>query len=138
MSFFALITHPYVGLGHPIGNGSHLTGCFNHHPLLMSGRFGSPRIPSPASLTWRAAQLLGGAILFKDYIAEAAICAGESMLPTLRSNGDVLLVEKVSTTFRLIKRGDVVVCVSPSDPDKLICKRVIGLVSRIVIGTLNT
>jgi inner membrane protease subunit 1 len=93
----------------------------------MASRLSS-RLPSTSTVTWRVAQALGAAILFKDYIAECAVCAGDSMLPTLRSEGNVLLVEKLSTTFRTIKRGDVVVCVSPEDPDKLICKRVIGLV----------
>jgi signal peptidase I len=102
----------------------------------MASRFASPRLPSVAFLTWRAAQIVGGAILFKDYVAEAALCTGESMLPTLRNEGDVLLVEKISSTLRLVRRGDVVVCVSPSDPDKLICKRVIGLVSSAAIFNL--
>lgn len=86
------------------------------------------QLPSSRAFAWRVAQFLGAAILFKDYVAEAALCSGESMLPTVRSEGDMLLVEKVGVAFRAIKRGDVVVCVSPSDPDKLICKRVIGLV----------
>ncbi|PJF17253.1 hypothetical protein PSACC_02931 [Paramicrosporidium saccamoebae] len=76
----------------------------------MASRFTSPRLPSVTSLTWRVAQIVGGAILFKDYVAEAALCAGESMLPTLRNEGDVLLVEKISSTLRLVRRGDVVVC----------------------------
>lgn len=94
----------------------------------MTSRFSGARLSSTGSLTWRIVQFVGGAILFKDYVAEAALCAGESMLPTLNSEGDILLVEKLGTTLRTIKRGDVVVCTSPSDPDKLICKRVIGMV----------
>lgn len=78
--------------------------------------------------TWKVAKILGGAILFKDYVGEFAQCAGESMLPTLRNEGDMLFVEKVSIALKTIKRGDVVVCMSPQNPDKLICKRVIGLV----------
>lgn len=74
------------------------------------------------------AQLAGAMVLLKDYVAEAALCKGDSMLPTLRSEGDVVLVEKISTPLRALKRGDVVVCVSPSDPEKLICKRLIALV----------
>ena len=56
-------------------------------------------------------------------------CSGESMLPTIESEGEAILVEKVSVLLRSIKRGDIVVCTSPSDPDKLICKRVVGLVN---------
>lgn len=96
-------------------------------------------IPRVSILAWRFAQLAATTILFKDYIAEAAVCSGESMLPTLRSEGDILLVEKVSSTLQTICRNDVIVCVSPEDPTKLICKRVIGMVrfSRAEIFTVN-
>jgi inner membrane protease subunit 1 len=86
------------------------------------------KIPTVRQFAWRVSQILGAAVLFKDYVAEAALSSGESMLPTMRVSGDVLLVEKLSTAFRSIKRGDVLVCVSPEDPNKLICKRVIGIV----------
>lgn len=87
------------------------------------------------SIVWKVTQLVGAAVLFKDYIAEGALCSGESMLPTLNSKGDVVLVEKISPAFKCIKRGDCVVCVSPEDPDKLICKRIIGLVHVILLNT---
>lgn len=53
------------------------------------------------------------------------------MLPTLRSSGDVVLVEKLSLSSyvqhpHIIKKGDIVVCTSPQEPKKIICKRVIG------------
>lgn len=85
-------------------------------------------IPRASTLAWRFAQLAAATILFKDYVAEAAVCSGESMLPTLQSEGEVLLVEKVSPALQTICRGDVIVCASPEDPTKLICKRVIGMV----------
>lgn len=75
-------------------------------------------------------QIGGGAVLFKDYIGEVAFCSGDSMLPTLRSAGDILYVDKTSIFVQNIRTGDVVVCASPSDPDRLICKRVMGTVSK--------
>lgn len=89
-------------------------------------------MPTVGPVVIRVAQILGAAVLFKDYVAEAAVCSGDSMLPTLRSQGDMLLIEKLSTAFGSIRRGDVVVCASPSDPTKLICKRVIGLENDLV------
>lgn len=86
---------------------------------------------------WKVAKVLGGAILFRDYVGEFAQCAGESMLPTLRSKGDMLFVEKVSPALKRIRRGDIVVCVSPNDPDKLICKRVIGLVPLPLLSVIH-
>lgn len=50
------------------------------------------------------------------------------MLPTIASEGEFILVEKMSISLKRIERGDVVVLTSPDDPDKLICKRVVGLV----------
>lgn len=50
------------------------------------------------------------------------------MLPTIANEGEFILVEKLSVPMKKIQRGDVVVLTSPEDSDKLICKRVIGLV----------
>jgi len=83
---------------------------------------------SSKKLGWRIAQTVGAAILFKDYVAEVAVCTGESMLPTIRDSGDMVLVEKVSLSLGSLSRGDVVVCASPFDSNRLICKRIIGLV----------
>lgn len=47
------------------------------------------------------------------------------MLPTLRAKGDAILVEKMSVA---LNRGDVVVTISPNEPDKLICKRIVAMV----------
>jgi inner membrane protease subunit 1 len=49
------------------------------------------------------------------------------MIPTLSATGDVLLVERLSTQFRKIRSGDVVMALSPENPRILVCKRVLGL-----------
>ncbi|TPX58759.1 hypothetical protein SpCBS45565_g07921 [Spizellomyces sp. 'palustris'] len=49
------------------------------------------------------------------------------MLPTFNIVGDIVVVEHVSRHYRKLDLGDVVVCVSPTDPQKAICKRVLGL-----------
>jgi mitochondrial inner membrane protease subunit 1 len=48
------------------------------------------------------------------------------MEPTIRGKGDVVLVSKMFNA-RSLRRGDVTVCISPEDPNKFICKRIIGL-----------
>lgn len=50
------------------------------------------------------------------------------MLPTLRAKGDAILVEKMSVALRSLNRGDVIVTISPNEPDKLICKRIVAMV----------
>lgn len=49
------------------------------------------------------------------------------MLPTIKAKGEAILVEKLSVPLKNIKHGDVVIAVSPENPDKLVCKRVIGM-----------
>eukprot|EP00252_Welwitschia_mirabilis_P027292 TRINITY_DN932_c0_g1_i2.p1 TRINITY_DN932_c0_g1~~TRINITY_DN932_c0_g1_i2.p1 ORF type:complete len:104 (-),score=20.98 TRINITY_DN932_c0_g1_i2:433-744(-) len=53
------------------------------------------------------------------------------MQPTI-NDGELLLVEKLSTRFGRIKPGDIVLGISPENPRKLICKRVLGLEGDVV------
>mmetsp|Transcript_31083 Transcript_31083/g.35410 ORF Transcript_31083/g.35410 Transcript_31083/m.35410 type:complete len:180 (-) Transcript_31083:215-754(-) len=59
--------------------------------------------------------------LFKEYVFEFSQATGPSMIPTLRSNGNILFVNKLATEFSI---GDVVVAVSPKDPDMYVTKRI--------------
>ncbi|RKP35102.1 peptidase S24/S26A/S26B/S26C, partial [Dimargaris cristalligena] len=52
---------------------------------------------------------------------------GPSMLPTLHVQGDWLAYDRISHRMGWLKPGDVVLCVSPSDPNRLICKRLLGM-----------
>ncbi|TPX32675.1 hypothetical protein SeMB42_g07586 [Synchytrium endobioticum] len=59
---------------------------------------------------------------------EVKWCEGSSMLPTFNDKWDSLMVEKITWRFRRqLGVGDVVVFVSPLDPLRLVCKRLIGL-----------
>lgn len=56
---------------------------------------------------------------------------GPSMLPTISPAGDLVVIYKYGTVSECIRRisiGDVVVLVSPTDPYKILLKRLIGLV----------
>lgn len=48
------------------------------------------------------------------------------MEPTLYSN-NILLTERITARFHKPNRGDIVIAVSPTNPEQYICKRVIGL-----------
>ncbi|XP_020522376.1 mitochondrial inner membrane protease subunit 1 isoform X2 [Amborella trichopoda] len=52
---------------------------------------------------------------------------GPSMAPTLNNDGDVLIVERLSSRHGRIYPGDIVIACSPQNPNIKICKRVIGL-----------
>jgi signal peptidase I len=46
------------------------------------------------------------------------------MMPTFSPSGDLVLVEHMSQEIR---RDDIVIAVSPTDPTHTVCKRVVGL-----------
>ena len=47
------------------------------------------------------------------------------MEPTIVSN-DVVIAEKISQKFKMLKKGDLVIAKSPRRPDQFICKRIIA------------
>ncbi|KAJ7071312.1 signal peptidase I family protein [Mycena amicta] len=59
---------------------------------------------------------------------------GPSMLPTLAINGEAALENRWSIRWNpaSIKRGDLITVRSPSDPRRILCKRVIGLPGDII------
>ncbi|KAF9270413.1 LexA/Signal peptidase [Marasmius fiardii PR-910] len=67
--------------------------------------------------------------LFTDYVGGPYTMEGPSMLPTLANEGEIVIEDRL--TYRLwpnsFARGDLLVLKSPLDPNRIICKRVIGL-----------
>lgn len=49
------------------------------------------------------------------------------MLPTLNLTGDVILAEHLSHRFGKIGLGDIVLVRSPTDPTRMVTKRILGL-----------
>ncbi|RID68280.1 hypothetical protein BRARA_C00450 [Brassica rapa] len=66
------------------------------------------------------------------YIISSTHVQGPSMLPTLNLTGDVILAEHLSHRFGKIGLGDVVLVRSPTDPMKMVTKRVLGLEGHIL------
>ncbi|XP_063233387.1 mitochondrial inner membrane protease subunit 1 [Bacillus rossius redtenbacheri] len=60
-----------------------------------------------------------------EYVGDFVVCSGPSMEPTIVSD-DVLFTEHISPRLQLIKKGDIVISTSPSNPRINICKRVAG------------
>jgi signal peptidase I len=65
--------------------------------------------------------------ILNNYGLSSTLCQGPSMMPTLNPAGDVVLVEHVTTTLGWLERGHVVVAKSPTDPNAVVCKRILGL-----------
>ena len=53
------------------------------------------------------------------------------MLPTMAASGEYILENKLIDP-RKIKRGDLVTYLSPLDPTRIVCKRVVGLPGDII------
>eukprot|EP00126_Sphaerothecum_destruens_P011035 Sdes_comp20843_c0_seq1m17548 len=52
---------------------------------------------------------------------------GPSMMPTINSEGDILLIECISSRKKALKKGDIVISKSPSEPRNLLCKRITAM-----------
>ncbi|PIO65383.1 signal peptidase I [Teladorsagia circumcincta] len=69
------------------------------------------------------------------HVGELVICSGPSMHPTIH-DGDLVLAERLSVNNGNIHRGDIVGCLSPHEPEQLLCKRVVAKESDFVNSDL--
>lgn len=53
------------------------------------------------------------------------------MLPTFNMDGDIVAIEHLSKKFKKLTVGDVVVCISPVNPGRAVCKRILGMVNEL-------
>lgn len=58
-------------------------------------------------------------------------CIGPSMLPTFNMIGDIVVLEHFSPKLKRLEIGDVVVCISPTNPWRAVCKRILGMVNSL-------
>ena len=68
--------------------------------------------------------------IIKDQLYEISPTIGSSMFPTFDIIGDFVLLKKWQKDK--VQVGDVVSCVSPIEPGKLVLKRVIGMEGDVV------
>ena len=71
--------------------------------------------------------------IFVDYFYAIHGTWGASMVPTLSSLGDTVLISKYYRHGRGLKVGDIVSFVHPYDDDARACKRVIGMPGDFVL-----
>ena len=66
-------------------------------------------------------------ILFiNEYMFDLCILEGESMIPTFKPFGEIVLMEKFSQRLNLLKKGDIICLVNPTDSTMKLCKRIIA------------
>ncbi|KAL4709356.1 hypothetical protein ACJJTC_007088 [Scirpophaga incertulas] len=71
-----------------------------------------------------------------EYIGDFVMCSGPSMEPTLETN-NILLTEHISPRFHRLRRGDIVIAKSPTNPKQNICKRIVGMPGDSIKGHFN-
>jgi len=49
------------------------------------------------------------------------------MLPTFNMIGDIVVLEHFSPKLKRLEIGDVIVCISPTNPWRAVCKRILGM-----------
>ena len=65
--------------------------------------------------------------VMQTYAFDVTMCVGPSMLPTINSAGDIVLIDRMTHRLRDVVVGDVVLAKAPSDPSQTVCKRVRGV-----------
>jgi inner membrane protease subunit 1 len=77
---------------------------------------------------WQTVQVVCGLWLFERHVLSLTLSQGPSMQPTLREQGDVLLLDRAyPSAARPVSVGDVVVCESSDQENYSIVKRVVGV-----------
>jgi inner membrane protease subunit 2 len=76
------------------------------------------------------------AIAFNDLVGSVAVVRGRSMQPTLNPTlddktpfwdpADRIVLDKLSVKLHKVKKGDIVVLKSPTDPSERVVKRMVG------------
>ena len=74
-------------------------------------------------LAYEGIQIFSITYVLTQYGVNWTLCVGPSMLPTLREEGDLVLIDRFSHTIlqKRYKKDDVVICICPYDPKKTIC-----------------
>ncbi|RPA79209.1 LexA/Signal peptidase [Ascobolus immersus RN42] len=83
--------------------------------------------------TIRSLQALAFGHLFFTRFYSTGGCSGPSMLPTISTSGDFILISRLHTRGRGIRQGDLISYLRPDQPDVLVCKRVVGLEGDFVL-----
>jgi hypothetical protein len=121
------------GVGRPVGG----AGAAVHSPPLPAAAETGDR--------WRAVLVRVGVLvqfgsllyIVNNYGVSSTLCQGPSMVPTLNPAGDVVMVEHISASLGILRRGDVVVAKSVTDPSAIVCKRILGVAGDIIPAKLR-
>ncbi|KZT75187.1 LexA/Signal peptidase [Daedalea quercina L-15889] len=86
---------------------------------------------SSALATLRVINVVCAAHLFAGHVGWINSVDGPSMLPTMSARGEWILENKMVKPESL-RRGDLVTYLSPLDPTRMVCKRIVGLPGDVI------
>lgn len=83
---------------------------------------------------FRVVNFLCAIHLFSENVGRISLMEGPSMLPTFNAEGDIVIEDRFSIKFfpSKIERGELVTLKSPIEPNRVVCKRIIGLPGDVV------
>ncbi|KIY45358.1 LexA/Signal peptidase, partial [Fistulina hepatica ATCC 64428] len=72
--------------------------------------------------------------LFTQYVGRPSLTSGPSMLPTIGVSGEIVIESRLGYPFseKRLFRGDLVTACKPMDPQRIVCKRILGLPGDVV------
>ena len=73
---------------------------------------------------WKFAGFVSVMYCLNEYVCDLTTTSGPSMLPTLNTTGDIVLMDRISPRLGLVHVGDVVIARSMKSPSETVCKRV--------------
>ncbi len=88
--------------------------------------------PILRGIAWAAALFLTGHIV-TEYVVSYGTCDGISMLPTINSFGDAVLISKYYRRGRGVKVGDIISYTHPIIPEIKGLKRIVGMEGDFVL-----
>mmetsp|Transcript_23067 Transcript_23067/g.53781 ORF Transcript_23067/g.53781 Transcript_23067/m.53781 type:complete len:181 (+) Transcript_23067:41-583(+) len=86
-----------------------------------------PQLADAGAFGVKWMQFVGTLHILHEYLFDFSTTAGASMVPTIRTIGDVVLIDRLSLRFRPVRRGEVVISHSSKDSNSRLCKRVGGI-----------
>lgn len=64
--------------------------------------------------------------LCQTYVYDFRVAIGPSMLPTISTQGDLLLIDRCTPRLNGYRIGDIIILKNPYMPHRNLCKRIVG------------
>ncbi|UKK00730.1 mitochondrial membrane protease, subunit 2 [Theileria orientalis] len=100
------------------------------------------RMKRLGSLVKSVAYTVAGVHIVTNYVVDATLTKGPSMSPEISASGALVfytppyLLSRLRHDKPLYRKDDIVISISPLNPNKRICKRIVGVPGEMVSNTM--